>query len=382
VSSSLAIVLAARGGAGGAERALEILLPVLETAGTSKVPLPRLLEDLRAVLEAYSGDAPGGEPLALLPSLPPYQAIDAALSIEPHPRDVGAILERFRSPADGTAARDRLLYLEGSLLAKRGDLPRSIAKLEELARRDAASPEPVLRLAEVLRLWGQPDLAAEALRAALEGPRGKDRRLWDLWLAVELVDLDRPAREVLESLPAASGGPAPDGDYPGDVAWLLERCANGEPLRIRSGGGEYQEPGGRLWGKDRFALGGKTSSAWGGDILDTDADPLYRTERYFPLEEAGERSAYAIPLPPGTYRVHLHFAEVYQDFPEFRRFDVLLEGKKVLDDFDSMKAGFATKIEEVFDTAVIDGLLEVRFVHRPALDVPKVSAIEVEKIDQ
>ena len=65
----------------------------------------------------------------------------------------------------------------------------------------------------------------------------------------------------------------------------------------------------------------------------------------------------------------------------FRRFDVLLEGEKVLESFEPMEAGFATAVEKGFDVAVDDGILEVRFVHRPPYDPPKVSAIEVERVE-
>jgi hypothetical protein len=222
---------------------------------------------------------------------------------------------------------------------------------------------------------------------------------------LQLVDLKRSPEEVLGRLPpepAAGAGDghrdgghgrdgrpsdghredsSRDGGYRSDVAWLLERLSAGEPVRIRCGGGEYREPGGTLWGKDRFARGGRAAMPWGGDVRGTDADPLYQKERYFPLEEAGELSAYAIPLPPGSYRVHLHFSEVYRNIPDVRRFDVLLGGRKVIEDFDPMEGGFATAIEKVFDAEVRHGLLEIRFVHRPPRDPPKVSAIEVERVE-
>jgi len=195
------------------------------------------------------------------------------------------------------------------------------------------------------------------------------------------VDFTRSPAEVLENVPAASGETDNYAEYRGDVLWLLERLKAGEAIRIHCGGGEYQEPGGKLWGRDRFALGGRSTVAWGGDIEGTKAAALYQTERYFPLEEAGMLAVYAIPLPPREYRVHLHFAEVGMNIKGFRRFDVLLEGEKVLDDFEPMEKGFATAVEKVFDVRVDDGLLEIRFVHRPPFDPPKVSAIEIERVE-
>jgi hypothetical protein len=108
---------------------------------------------------------------------------------------------------------------------------------------------------------------------------------------------------------------------------------------------------------------------------------LYQCERVFPLEEDGPGSSYAIPLPPGSYRVHLHFAEVTICIKDLRRFDVLLEGETALEELDLMDAGFATAIEKVFERRVDDGSLEIRFVHRPPREGPRVSAIEVERVE-
>ena len=304
-----------------------------------------------------------------------------AVAIKPDPQDLDGILKRFRPSGDEPDARRRFLYFEGSLLAMRREYPQSIERLDELAKLDASSPEPTLRLAEVLCLSSQYEHAEKVFRAALEDSRSKDRRIWDRWLAVELVDLKRSPAEVMDRLPAASSGAGGENDYGADVLWLLHRHKAGEAIRIHCGGGEYQEPGGKLWGKDRFARGGSSALCWGGDVQGTEADPLYSTERSFPLEEAGENSDYAIPLPPGEYRVHLHFAEVYQNIKGCRRFDVLLEGKAVLDDFEPIETGFATAVEKIFDVGVADGILEIGFIHSSSADPPKVSAIEVERVE-
>jgi hypothetical protein len=60
-----------------------------------------------------------------------------------------------------------------------------------------------------------------------------------------------------------------------------------------------------------------------------------------------------------------------------RRFDVFLEGKEVLHDYDGAgTAGFATADPHSFDVAVEDGLLDISFGRRK--DNPHLSAIEVE----
>ena len=80
-------------------------------------------------------------------------------------------------------------------------------------------------------------------------------------------------------------------------------------------------------------------------------------------------------MPRGEYRVTLHFAEIHRETPGIRRFHVLIEGQKELDDFDPGEVGFASAQERFFDTRVDDGMLDIEFV--PVSDVPKISAIEI-----
>jgi hypothetical protein len=116
---------------------------------------------------------------------------------------------------------------------------------------------------------------------------------------------------------------------------------------------------------------------WSGDILGTDADPIYQTERYFPARDA-HRAFYRIPLPRGRYRVTLGFAEGYYRTRGKRRFDVLIEGE-VLTNYEPLQSGFATRDVRTFEIRVDDGALDIRFVHR--VDHPMISAIEIETIE-
>ena len=88
---------------------------------------------------------------------------------------------------------------------------------------------------------------------------------------------------------------------------------------------------------------------------------------------------YRIPLPPGGYRVTLHFAEIHFKVEGERIFDVLLEGETVLKNLDLFKkAGYATAYKVEREVRVEDGLLDILFV--PKIDNPVISAIEVEKL--
>ena len=107
------------------------------------------------------------------------------------------------------------------------------------------------------------------------------------------------------------------------------------------------------------------------EIAGTDNQEIYRTTRVF---RPGEISpGYAIPLPPGRWRLVLHFAEIVHQETGRRSFDVLLQGKPVLTMFEP-----AQPEGKRFEMEVSDGFMEVRFI--PRMDIPVISAIEIEMI--
>ena len=120
------------------------------------------------------------------------------------------------------------------------------------------------------------------------------------------------------------------------------------------------------------------------DIAETDMDELYVTERF------GADFGYAFELENGTYKVILHYAELFVGNPDDpfganlgtgdRVFDVSLEGVVVQNDFDifaSVGALTATQVE--FDVNLADGILNIDFL--ASVDNAKISAIQIEKIE-
>ncbi|HTJ79487.1 MAG TPA: malectin domain-containing carbohydrate-binding protein [Rariglobus sp.] len=111
----------------------------------------------------------------------------------------------------------------------------------------------------------------------------------------------------------------------------------------------------------------------------SDPDTIYQSERWGGFE-------YIFPmksLPSGQgYTVRLHFAETKFAEPQKRMFNVSINGKKVLENFDVVKeAGGGNKaVVEEFTGIAPDGngLIEVEF-RKGQVDNPKVSAIEVVK---
>jgi len=175
----------------------------------------------------------------------------------------------------------------------------------------------------------------------------------------------------------------------GFVVVVLMGCAlvplAGEPevlWRVNCGAQEgYVDDEGNTWladqqlreGADWGADGGMTVERWGITITGTPAPEVYLFERY-------NMAAYEFSVPNGTYTVRLHFAETWDGiaFEGERVFSVLVNGEKVLTDFDPFKeAGGLAKpiVKEVPNIKVTDGELVIEF--EPNVQNPEINGIEV-----
>lgn len=147
-------------------------------------------------------------------------------------------------------------------------------------------------------------------------------------------------------------------------------------IRINAGGGAYTDKLGRVWQADQFFVGGNAFSSTA-EILKTDDDPLYQTERW------ANNLQYAIPVTNGAYRVNLHFAEIFFDNFNQRVFDVSVEGQIVADDLDifarSKNAFFPGNNSALVISApvmrVTDGVLNLNM--QASANNAKISAIEI-----
>jgi len=141
----------------------------------------------------------------------------------------------------------------------------------------------------------------------------------------------------------------------------------------------YTDPSGNGWFPDREY----TAGSWGhvgGDIVErasiditgTSTPQIYRTELY-------GASAYKFALPDGKYQVRLHFAETYAA-SSVRVYDVAVNGKTVLTDFDPFKAagGQNKAYVKEWQTQVTNGNLVIKFI--PQKDsTPTINGIEIMK---
>jgi hypothetical protein len=139
-------------------------------------------------------------------------------------------------------------------------------------------------------------------------------------------------------------------------------------LMIDAGGSGYTDSKGNVWGPDRgFNAGTATTSGFAvGNTLD---DPLYQSRRFGTF-------GYSIDVPNGDYVLKLYFADPSFTTSGKRKFDVLVEGATVLNDFDlAANGGGRAAIVKTFNVHIEDGKLSLFF--EGVVDNAIVSAIEL-----
>ncbi len=145
-----------------------------------------------------------------------------------------------------------------------------------------------------------------------------------------------------------------------------------EVWRVRAGGEALKDSKGEDWIEDQAYVGGETANTDRPIEAPRDGQ-LFQTERW------GSDFSYVFPVPPGKYLIRLRFAETYVKKQGERVFDVLINGKKALGDFDILKEahGFDRGVEKSFEGYRPDseGNIRIRFVAK--VQNAKVCAIEI-----
>ncbi|MFT5288638.1 MAG: tetratricopeptide (TPR) repeat protein [Planctomycetota bacterium] len=145
----------------------------------------------------------------------------------------------------------------------------------------------------------------------------------------------------------------------GLLMWVADRLAGDGGLRINCGGPAFVDAAGRSWSEDRFFGWGQVKALDMRqplpDIQGTENDLLYYSNRWF--FEKVNTTWYQVPLPNGTYKVVLHFAEIEAGE---RVFSVYAEGKALLKDHNVLEsAGYETADVHSFEVEVKDGYLDL-----------------------
>ena len=199
-------------------------------------------------------------------------------------------------------------------------------------------------------------------------------------IACGLAGLTIPAGALFWRWRSARPG-AHDPNPAGASSSLLAVAQRGEPLRMIAGAASsYTDRNGRTWGPDRFFSGGTVYVRPSERILRTLEPDIYRHVRTGDFR-------YDIPLEPGSYELHLHFAETgLADFISAessgegqRLFRVSDNGNPILEFFDVVADanGANTSDERVFRNISpgADGFLHLTFTSMRSTAI--LSAIEL-----
>jgi hypothetical protein len=145
------------------------------------------------------------------------------------------------------------------------------------------------------------------------------------------------------------------------------------PIRVACGATTaYTDARGNTWSADHGFTGGNALVQPAATTFRGTANPrLYAGERWGTFH-------YDFPVPNGSYAVNLKFSESYVNGPGQRQFDVAINGKTVLADFDIFSAagGKLLPVDEQFTVDVTTGAIRIDFTPG-AVQSPKVDAIEV-----
>jgi hypothetical protein len=137
---------------------------------------------------------------------------------------------------------------------------------------------------------------------------------------------------------------------------------------IDAGGSGYNDSKGNVWISDRGFTAGSTATS-GFAVGNTSDDPLYQSRRFGDF-------GYSLDVANGDYVLKLYFADPVFITSGKRKFDVLVEGATVLNDFDlAANGGGRAAIVKTFNVHIQDGKLSLFF--EGVVDNAIVSAIEL-----
>jgi len=140
------------------------------------------------------------------------------------------------------------------------------------------------------------------------------------------------------------------------------------PLRINSGGSQYEDSHHGIWLAEQGCIGGWNQASTA--AITGTADPsLYQSVRI-------GLSGCSYAVPNGTYLVTLKFVEPSYAAPGRRKLSVKIKDQAVLDNLDIFAVvGKNAALDRTFSTTVADGMLDIAFVK--VFDNPLVAAIEI-----
>ncbi|MGL5832323.1 MAG: malectin domain-containing carbohydrate-binding protein [Waterburya sp.] len=204
-------------------------------------------------------------------------------------------------------------------------------------------------------------------------PAGETKAIIELEIIGDTVDEEQDFQTFVLHLSKISGATFEENQTEFDIVIDIEDDDNA--LRIKTGDNTYTDSLGQQWipgeGWGMFKNG--QTNLTSNQISQTDDDILYQSE-YF-----GKNFSFNFPISGSScpYEVTLRFAETAFDQPKQRIFDVLIEDRLVLDDFDIFATAEGTNIptSKTFEVQVTDHYLDINFL--ASMDNAKISAVEI-----
>jgi hypothetical protein len=147
-------------------------------------------------------------------------------------------------------------------------------------------------------------------------------------------------------------------------SWARKAGAGEGIFRINAGGlapnGEYADSFNNFWEPDNYFVNNNPTAPLTTTVSE-EAQPIWNTtDDQLYINEHATAFRYQLPAPNGNYTVRLHFAELFFNASGVRRFNVAVQGAKVLSNFDIYaQAGKAALITKSFDTSVTTGTLTI-----------------------
>jgi hypothetical protein len=147
--------------------------------------------------------------------------------------------------------------------------------------------------------------------------------------------------------------------------------------RYKGGSDADVNIGGLVWTSDKTIRSGSIkldAQVIKSEVASTVLDALYQT--YLSAGTDLATTSYSIPVANGTYYVRMHFVENYFNAENSRIFNVNIENKNSLTDFDIFKeVGYRTALVKDFQAVVADGSLSIKFT--PTANRLALAALEI-----
>jgi len=224
----------------------------------------------------------------------------------------------------------------------------SLAAVEEIEERPPEAERPEEKLKASSPKW--PRLIVGLAVAAVAGAL-----LWTMFNRPHPAEKEGSTQSgatvaaVSRGEEAAQSKTAPAGALPGET----------EAIRILAGdhNGNYVDKAGHLWLSDRYFKGGETFRRDSREISRTQDPEIFRSGRQ-------GQFVYEIPLSPGTYELHLYFAETSFESEALRSVSVAINGLPVSTlDVASDAEGVNTATMKIFKdiSPAKDGILHLTF---------------------